>query len=303
MKNTIFFDLLSQFEDLNIRAAIDYEKMNKFLISHHSTAIEGSSLTLEEVQLLLAEGTTAQGKPLNDHNMVKDHQAALEALVAMAKRKEEITPQFIQNISAMVMKTTGSVISAAAGTFDSSKGDWRKLAVSVGTHYFISYQKVEREVKELCAAINVQNKQVTTPLEVYDLAFDAHFGLVSIHPFADGNGRTSRLLMNYILAYHDLPLAVLYNEDKLQYYAVLKKNQEIDDPNYQEIRDFMYAQQIKYLSNEIKIFTEGLSAKSISKTFVQKTVRSAALQAVNNMPSPLENVETQKQLKINHLSL
>jgi Fic family protein len=267
LNQTNFLNLLSRFEDLNIMASIGYDKMNGVLISHHSTAIEGSSLTLEEVRMLLAEGITAQGKPLNDHNMVNDHQAALETVVAMAKKKKEITPQLIQCISAMVMKTTGSIISAAAGTFDSSKGDWRKLSVSAGGHYFISYQKVEREVTELCAVINERNKQVATPLDIYNLAFDAHFGLVSIHPFADGNGRTSRLLMNYILAYHNLPLAMLYNEDKLRYYAVLKKNQESDTPNYQEVRDFMYDQQVKFFTNEIKNYTEGLSAESISKTF------------------------------------
>ena len=97
-------------------------------------------------------------------------------------------------------------------------------------------------------------KQVHTPDEIYQLAFDAHFYLVSIHPFADGNGRTSRLLMNYILSYHQLPLATIFKEDKLEYYQALEASRPVDEdePNLQPIREFMFAQQNKYLSLEIE---------------------------------------------------
>jgi Fic family protein len=87
--------------------------------------------------------------------------------------------------------------------------------------------------------------------DIYDLAFDAHFKLVSIHPFADGNGRTSRLLMNYILAYHELPLAILYAEDKQNYYAALEKARREEPENLQPVRDFMYSQQCKFFGTEI----------------------------------------------------
>jgi Fic family protein len=258
-----FIARLAEFERLQIRSSINYDKMNAVLISHHSTAIEGSSLTLEEARLLLTEGLTAKGKPLDDHNMVRDHQQALEAVVAMAKQRQKISPQLVQNIAAMVMKSTGQVINAAAGSFDSSKGEWRKLAVHVGGHYFTSYPKVEREVAALCKLLNERNKPAMQPVEVYDLAFDAHFGLVSIHPFADGNGRTSRLLMNYILAYHHLPMAVLYAESKLEYHAVLRKNQEGEDVNLQELRDFMYGQQIRFFEEEVRQFTTGVNTDAI----------------------------------------
>ena len=252
-----FCELYNQFEALQIREAINYRQMNEALISHHSTAIEGSSLTEEEVRLLLTEGLTAKGKPLSDHNMVQDHQAALEMVVAMAKRKECITPTMVQAIAAAVMRTTGSVIHAAAGTYDSSKGDWRKSAVSVGARYFTNYQSVEREVTALCQELNKSNQEAKEVMDIYNLAFDAHFKLVSIHPFADGNGRTSRLLMNYILAYHHLPLAMLYAEDKLDYYAALEKAREEDPANLQPVRDFLYGQQGKFFREEITKITAG----------------------------------------------
>ncbi len=63
--------------------------MNEIFISHHSTAIEGSTLTEEESHLLIEEGITAKGKLLYDHNMVKDNYEALKFVVETAKEKEE----------------------------------------------------------------------------------------------------------------------------------------------------------------------------------------------------------------------
>jgi Fic family protein len=252
-----FLRRLNEFEQQQIRTSINYERMNAILISHHSTAIEGSSLTLKETYLLLKDGLTAKGKPLCDHNMVCDHLAALEEVMAMAQRKEIITAKMIQKISAMVMKNTGGIISCAAGNFDSSKGDWRKLSVYVGERYFTSCQKIEHAVEELCRELNMRNAAAAAPIEVYNLAFDAHFDLVSIHPFADGNGRTSRLLMNYILAYHKLPLSVLYVQDKQEYYEALEQCRAVEPADTLPLRVFMYRQQIKFFEEEIKKFAQG----------------------------------------------
>ena len=86
--------------------------------------------------------------------------------------------------------------------------------------------------------------------EIYNLAFDAHFSLVTIHPFGDGNGRVSRLLMNYVLAYHKQPLALIFAEDKVDYIKALEdsRNQE----SYVSFRNFMYSQQTKFYEQEIQ---------------------------------------------------
>ena len=110
----------------------------------------------------------------------------------------------------------------------------------------------------LWESVNQRIKQVQTLDSIYQLAFDAHFYLVSIHPFADGNGRISRLLMNYILSYHQLPLATIFKEDKLEYYQALEAScpQDDEEPDLCPIRDFMSAQQMKYLSMEIKKYKQ-----------------------------------------------
>jgi Fic family protein len=262
MSNSIiiknFLQVLEKFKKMKIDKSIDFELMNEILISHHSTAIEGSSLTEEETLLLLTEGITAKGKPLQDHNMVKDHQEALLKTIELARQKKDITPEMIQRISALVMKTTGGVINAPAGAFYSDKEDFRKNMVHVGARYFVNYQNVPQEVAKLCLEINNKLKIVKTPEEIYDLAFDAHFYLVSIHPFADGNGRVSRLVMNYILEYYKQPLAIINKKDKLDYYKALEESRKDENINLRPLRNFMYEQQSKYLTGEIqKVETAG----------------------------------------------
>jgi Fic family protein len=241
--------VLDKFRSLHIENSLNFDMMNEILISHHSTAIEGSTLSEEESRILVLNGLTAKGKPLNDHLMMKDHYNALGEIVELSKEKRVINPEFIRKINANVMKNTGGIFNTASGNFDSSKGDWRKVNVYAGTRSFVSYQKVEAMVRILCDDVQKRIVSVNTAKEIYDLAFEAHFSLVSIHPFADGNGRTSRLLMNYILAYHKMPLAIVFKEDRLEYIHVLEESrkQETTEP----FKNFMYDQQRKYLQKEI----------------------------------------------------
>lgn len=251
-----FLTLINQYKSLGILESINYGIMNDALISHHSTAIEGSSLTEIESRLLITEGITAKGKPITDQNMVLDHHEALEWVIGQSKLKRDITPHLIQEIAAHVMRRTGSIVNTAGGSYDISKGDWRKSNVFVGERYFMSPDKIEREVIKLCNKFAPLNRNITDTVEIYSLAFDVHYALVSIHPFGDGNGRTSRLLMNYVLSYHNEPLANIFKEDKLEYYTALEMGRTEDGLDYQPIRDFMFAQQEKYLSDEIRKFQQ-----------------------------------------------
>jgi Fic family protein len=246
-----FLSLLEEFNTMKIPEAVNFELMNEILISHHSTAIEGSSLTEDESRLLLTEGITAKGKPLEDHNMVRDHQQALVFVVETAHKQIAISPILVQQISAMVLRTTGGIINSIAGSYDSSKGDFRKSMVHVGNRYFADYKKVPDLAEKLCHTINEQLKTVKSIEDIYNLAFDVHYNLVSIHPFADGNGRTSRLLMNYILAYHRQPLAIIFKEDKAEYFQALEQSRM--EESLIPFRNFMYEQQIKQLDKEINM--------------------------------------------------
>ncbi len=246
----IFENKRAEFLKLRLHEAINWEKYSLMSLSHHSTAMEGSSLTEDESFLLLEEGKTPKGKPLEHSLMERDHYNALQFIVDKAKEKKIVTPAFVREVSALVMKNTGSLISAAAGNFDSSKGEYRKVSVFAGTTTFPNYQKVESMVQELCDNLNGKLNKVSKTVDIYNLAFDFHYNLVSIHPFADGNGRVSRLMMNYILLYHGLTPAIIHKEDKQDYISSLKESRNIKGSV--PIRKFLYSQQIKHFDKEIQ---------------------------------------------------
>ena len=117
--------LYQKFQELGINEAVDYDKYYLYSLITHSTAIEGSTLTELDTQLLFEEGVTAKGKPLVYHLMNEDLKQAYEFAKAESDHLAPITPAFLQRLNAMLMRTTGSVHSVMGGTFDSSKGEFR----------------------------------------------------------------------------------------------------------------------------------------------------------------------------------
>jgi len=237
----------------------DFDKFNQYAIVHHSIAIEGSTLTKAETFLLLDEQLTPKNKPLEHTLMAIDHLNALKFVMDLANSKKPLTEEILKKIASLVLKQTGSEISAIGGTFDSSKGDYRKVNVRAGVSTFINFQKVPERVHELLIYINDTIQKARNFDDINELAFDVYFQLVSIHPFADGNGRVSRLLMNYVQQYHNVPLSVIYKEDKQEYFNALVTTRTEEDISI--FRKFMFLQTEKYLLEKI----EELSKKQVTK--------------------------------------
>ena len=113
--------------------------------------------------------------------------------------------------------------------------------------------KVPAKVDELCVLPQEKQKTVGTFREQYELSFNAHLNLVIIHPWVDGNGRTARLLMNYIQFYYHLFPAKIFKEDREEYILSLRQCQ--DEEANQPFLDFMAGQLKKSLSLEIERFS------------------------------------------------
>ncbi|MFN2396133.1 MAG: Fic family protein [Bacteroidales bacterium] len=241
--------LLRRYDELEIQQAIDWEKYNLYSIVHHSTSIEGASLTEIETQLLLDEGITAKGKSLLHHQMQTDHYNALLFVKNAAKEKVPFTTDFLRQIASRVMKSTGNVTNTIKGTFDTSKGDFRLLNVYAGETRFVDFSKVPKLVQQFCSELNTAISQEIKKEEALILSFDAHFNLISIHPFEDGNGRVSRLVMNYIQHYYYLPLCNVFKEDKTEYIKALVDTRKSND--IEIFRSFMLSQYRKMLEGEI----------------------------------------------------
>ena len=101
--------LYQKFQGLGISEAVDYDKYYLYSLITHSTAIEGSTLTELDTQLLFDEGITAKGKPLVHHLMNEDLKQAYEFAKAESERLTPITSAFLQRLNALLMRTTGSV--------------------------------------------------------------------------------------------------------------------------------------------------------------------------------------------------
>ena len=242
-------NLVSEYKHL-MQGQINLEKLTYYAITYHSTAIEGSTLSEGQVYNLLDLDIPAKNKPFSEQQMVIDHQKALNFTINKAKEKLPITEILIKEIEALVLKTTGAIYNTALGTFDSTKGEYRLLNVFAGARRFPDSSKVPDLMKKLCNEINTKITTVKTFKEQCELAFDIHFQFVSIHPFADGNGRMSRLLMNYVLAIFDLPIFYVFKSNRISYIQALEKTRETENNKY--FYDFMFRQYQKFLDKEIK---------------------------------------------------
>lgn len=234
--------LYQKFQQLGISEVVDYEKYYLYSLITHSTAIEGSTLTEAEAQMLFDEGLTAKGKPLVYHLMNEDLKKAYELAKEEAKSKKPINSAFLQKLNSTLMRTTGSIYNVMGGSFDSSKGEFRLCGVTAGIdgRSYMSYQKVPAKVEELCALLQEKQKAVGTFREQYELSFNAHLNLVTIHPWVDGNGRTARLLMNYIQFCYNLFPTKIFKEDREEYISALWRSQE--EETNQPFLDFMAGQ-------------------------------------------------------------
>src|SRR5688572_10591875 len=123
---------IATYISLNLDAVIDHQKFSEYALTHHSTALEGSTLTEADTRLLLDEGATPKGKPLEHSLMVKDHYEALQFALSNARAKEPVTVGLIQTIAGKVLKSTGKIYNTPLGNIDSSKGEFRKGNVSAG---------------------------------------------------------------------------------------------------------------------------------------------------------------------------
>lgn len=242
-------DLRKEYLKSGLRNALDYEKFCMISIIYHSTKIEGCSLSETDTRVLLENDITAAGKPLRDHLMVKDHYSAFLFIRKEAKKKRKLSADFIQEINALVMKNTGGITKTVLGEFDTSKGDMRLAQVYVDRKYFPDCKKVPGLLEVMCDSINKEIDRVKEN-DALKLAADLHYNFVNIHPFGDGNGRTSRLLMNYIQLCHNEPLVKIFTEDRAKYINALNETEEKEDPEI--FRNFICEQQIKFYKAEIE---------------------------------------------------
>ncbi len=284
---------------------VDYQKFYLYSIVTHSTAIEGSTVTEIENQLLFDEGIAAKGRSLTEQMMNVDLKDAYLYAFKIASENPIYTPQLLQQLSAIVMRRTGSEHSTIAGDFDSSKGEFRLCNVSagIGGRSYLAYNKVPRSVDAFCEWLNkeIANVDKTDIAACYRLSIEAHFRLVTIHPWVDGNGRTTRLVMNMIQRQLGLIPSIVRKEDKGEYIQSLVDSRENEDSTIAQ--DIMLRHHITNLIRRTLQYQENDIVNTEFDT-VNDTVNSQN-DTVNNLKEGLKRiyVAIQKNPEITHSQL
>lgn len=261
-------EALKAYSASGVEDQVDYQKFYLYSIVTHSTAIEGSTVTEIENQLLFDEGIAAKGRSLTEQMMNVDLKDAYLYAFGIASETPIYTPQLLQQLTALVMRRTGSEYSTIAGHFDSSKGEFRLCNVSagIGGRSYLAYNKVPRAVDDFCSWLNeeIANADRASIAACYRLSFEAHFRLVTIHPWVDGNGRTTRLVMNMIQRQLGLVPSIVRKDDKGEYIQSLVDSRENDDSTIAQ--DVMLRQHIANLNCRVLQFQENDTVNTQSDT-------------------------------------
>lgn len=299
--------LLNQYRNLGISEQIDFQKFYLYSIIAHSTAIEGSTVTEVEAQLLFDEGITSSKRTIQEQMMNLDLKTAYEYGMKWVQRHEPITVDWLISLAAKVMEHTGSEYNTMTGSFSSARGELRKLNVSAGLGgpSYMSYLKVPSRLAAFCDELNKRRILVdkTDHCALYELSFGAHYELVTIHPWADGNGRTSRLLMNLLQMEYDLlPVRVL-KEDKISYIQAL-----VDSRNNEDISifvDSMTQLHIEHLRNDIDIFlksTEEGNSDERKETTLKNVVESSQKSVEKSVEKIIKQIAENPKVTVKELT-
>ncbi len=261
--------LVGRYRALGIDKQLDYDKFYLYSIITHSTAIEGSTITELENQIMFDHGIALKGKSLMEQHMNLDLKAAYEQALVFAKNHTDVSVERLRALSALTMKNTGTIYHTMMGDFSSAQGDLRLLNVSAGAggKSYMSFNKVPARLEAFCQELNkkrAQSKKMSMQ-ELYEMSFDAHYDLVTIHPWVDGNGRMARLLMNWLqFEYHLIPSRI-FSQDKEEYIKALVETRENADLSI--FRQFMTETMIRHLSSDMAAFEQ-----STATTFQEAAV-------------------------------
>lgn len=182
-------------------------------LTYTSNAIEGNTLTRRETALVVEKGLTVGGKSLVEHLEATNHAQALDWVkTRVTGPPNAITERDILHIHEMILK----------GIDDENAGHYRNVPVRISGSAVVLPNPAK--VPDLMAEFEGWLREAGD-LHPVELATEAHYQLVTIHPFVDGNGRTARLLMNMILLMCGYPAAIIRKRDRLSYITGLETAQ------------------------------------------------------------------------------
>jgi Fic family protein len=191
----------------------------KIQYTYDSNRIEGNTLTLQETSLVVEKGITISGKTVQEHLEAINHSEAVEFILDLVKNKTPLTEYILKQLHGLVLR----------GIDKHNAGKYRSVNVMIsGSLHKPPQPFMLDKLMEDYFLFYEQNKSSMHPVL---LAAEMHERLVTIHPFIDGNGRTSRLIMNLVLMQNGYPITNISSErqNRLAYYSSLETVQVKND--------------------------------------------------------------------------
>lgn len=264
--------------------------MQKFRLdwNYHSNHLEGNSLTYGETKALIYFGLTAQGKPLKDHFEITGHDEAVKLIIEIVKQDRPFTENFIRELHKMILKDPYEVDAITPGGQPTKKwinvGKYKSTPNHVKTKTgeifrFATAEETPALMKDLLDWYRTQIAKVS--FNPVLLAAEFHYKFIRIHPFDDGNGRTARLLMNFILMQHGYPPVIIKSDDKSNYFSAL---QQADSGILVPFIDYI----LNNLVNSLEIMIKGAKGESIEEPDDIDKEISLLEQKLNQVSEPIE---------------
>ncbi|MFM7683406.1 MAG: Fic family protein [Bacteroidota bacterium] len=211
-------ELSKKWKNIKPLNEIQLRKMEEYFFTsytYESNRIEGNTLTLQETHLVINEGITIGGKSMREHLELVNHKEAIELILDLVQNKIPFNAFRLKQIHQIILK----------GVDDRNAGVYRNLPVRISgsSHVPPEPYLIEKMMEDYFIFYETQ-KEILHPVI---LAAEMHERLVTIHPFIDGNGRTSRLVMNLILLKSGFTIANLKGNfnDRMRYYKALEQVQ------------------------------------------------------------------------------
>ncbi len=278
--------------------------MQKFRLwwTYHSNAIEGNVLTQGETEMFLMEGLTAKGKPLKDHLDLRGHSNAINYLLDFVREREVLTEAAIRKLHEILLAEPYRVPAITPDGHPTTKavalGQYKTEPNHVRTptgeiHYYSSPEETPAKMHDL---INWFRKATTEgAIHRVEIAARFHHRFTAIHPFDDGNGRMSRLLMNLMLMQAGYPPVVIRLSERDPYLAALRR------ADAGEFEDFL-ALMAEHVLSSLDLFLRAAAGEEIHEpTDLEKEIALLKMDLKHvEEPEPLTQ-EAQKKLFENSL--
>jgi Fic family protein/DNA-binding XRE family transcriptional regulator len=197
------------FDSYRIAQALELE------YTFESNRIEGNTLTLRETDLVINEGLTVSGKSMREHLEAINHQEAIEYIKQLMEKGFSFNERELLSIHNLILR----------GIIPEDAGRYRRVQVMIkgSNHMPPQAYMVAKDMEDYF----IWYETYKNKLHPVVLAAEMHERLVTIHPFIDGNGRTSRLVMNLILLQHGYVIANIKGDydNRMKYYTALETAQ------------------------------------------------------------------------------